>query len=284
MVEEDDFIIYGGNLEAAIWVSRSLANGCQRLENPREAMLELWNKGMELGQRCQWIAKQQASKFYPLRFQLVVPDGDQNIKDEALPLSKAIPQIDKRLGPVSRAVANIVHEVYGIVNYVTQLEKEEDPEVLGAAQVVMIAAAVRGLYGIVLSLDDSLCQYAFHLSTFIRGKGSIREFLANSLSEGVAATPSYRRPIYDLGRWNTWTTGSTSTQRQRHWNCVAELHHNSGYHTGSGELSLQWREREVPLALAWCSVHRPSRPSIRIREMSCRRLTGPEQGRRELQQ
>jgi hypothetical protein len=193
VVEEDDFIVYGGNMEAAIWVSRSLANGCQRLENPREAMLELWNKGMELGKRCQWIVKQQVSKLYPLRFQLVVPAGDQNIKDEALPLSKAIRQIDTKLVPVSIAVANIVHEVYGIVSYVTQLEKEVEPEVLGAAQVVMIAAVVQSLCGIVLSLDDSLCQYAFHLPTFIRGdgstreKGSIRGFLADALSEGVSA-------------------------------------------------------------------------------------------------
>jgi hypothetical protein len=126
-----------GNLEAATWVSRILAYGCQRLENPMEATLELWDKGMELGKRCQWITKHQTSKLYHLRFQLVVPGGDQNINDEALPLSKAIRQIDKRLVPVSIAAANVVHEVYGIVNYVTQLEKEVDLEVLGAAQVVV---------------------------------------------------------------------------------------------------------------------------------------------------
>jgi hypothetical protein len=194
---DENVTVVGGALELATWVSRKLRFRCQLTEKAEpEALLDLWRRGAEYSKKFRWVVKKRLStiNFGALVLVLKSLDDRPNLPAEALPLSKALLNRDKRVRPLTRPVANIVHDFYRLDDYSLLLrddDNDDESEIFKAMQFVIISISVEILRNTIHSASDTTDTYALNLATLnpgTRAMGNLHDLIrsALNLNEGVA--------------------------------------------------------------------------------------------------
>ncbi|KAG6356169.1 hypothetical protein INS49_015556 [Diaporthe citri] len=172
---DEEVVVVGGTLELATWIARKLEFRISLTENMEaESFLELWRAGVEYGKKLRWSTKRRLSTatFGILLFALETPEQRSNLPVEALPLCKALLSIDKRLRPVARDVAKIVHGFYRLDDYSSFLGEDEgvaDSEYVKAMHFVITSISIQALCNTMNPVGDSIDSYALNLATLNGG-------------------------------------------------------------------------------------------------------------------
>ncbi|KAI0440248.1 hypothetical protein F4803DRAFT_528003 [Xylaria telfairii] len=180
--------IFGGTLEIATCIARNLGFHGQIAEaGEHEELMALWYKATDYAKRYRWAVLRQSSKDYLLRFTLHRPE-DIEFPPAAISLSKCL-QTDRRLRPIARTVAALVHDYYKFTDYVPLLQQDGDSQITKAMDFVLLAMAVQVLRSTISPASDSPDTYALNVGTLETGKRGLRDLMALAVSdEGV--TPS----------------------------------------------------------------------------------------------
>jgi hypothetical protein len=130
-----------------------------------------------------------------LLFVLEGVDEHPNLPAEALPLSKALINRDKRVRSLARPVASIVHDFYRLDDYSFLLgddENVEESEIFKAMQFVIISISVQVLRQTICSAGDTTDIYALNLATLNSGTrafGNLHDLLRSALNLNEGLTP-----------------------------------------------------------------------------------------------
>ncbi|KAG6355672.1 hypothetical protein INS49_003635 [Diaporthe citri] len=179
--------IFGGTQELLAWTARALGFSCNMsiIEEPVDALSQLWRMGAAFAQRLRWVVRPQPNKLFPLRLTIEGYDKNATLPQQAIALAKSYGSREQKLKPLSRNIASIVHEFYAVDDYGPDLAQDE-PEVLLAMQFIAISISVTTIRQLTHTTDDSLEQYALNLQTLEKGQQGLRDFLPSACSEGIS--------------------------------------------------------------------------------------------------
>ncbi|KAF4422201.1 hypothetical protein F53441_14305 [Fusarium austroafricanum] len=191
---DDNVIVCGGNLELATWIASKIGFDCTLDgETTSESLLQLWQAGTEYGKTLRWLVRRHstAATFALLLLVLKPPDEAVLITPVVSPLSAYLVKTDRRLKPIARAVANIVHGIYRYSDYSQYLDNDDQagtPEIALATEFVIHAIGIQTLRNTMDSAGSSADLYALNLSTLTGGEshvGNLNDHVRLALAEGL---------------------------------------------------------------------------------------------------
>lgn len=178
--------IFGGAQELLGWTAQALRFRCDmsHIEERVDALSQLWGMGAAFAQRLRWKVHHQPNKLYPLRLTIEGYDTNASLPQQAIALAKSHGARERKLKPLSRNIARIVNEFYGLDDNGPDLARDK-PEVLRAMHFVVISISVTILRQLTHTTDDSLEQYSLNLQTLDKGQRGLRDLLPDACWEGV---------------------------------------------------------------------------------------------------
>ncbi|KAI1445386.1 hypothetical protein F5Y02DRAFT_417914 [Annulohypoxylon stygium] len=186
--EYPNLTIFGGMQELSIWVSRVLGYKCKAIMAEEPAcFLQLWDGAAKYAKSLSWEMPQN-SRALNSRLKLGIVKSKQQADQplQVIKLSQELQRVDKCLNGISRDIAGIVHDFYLMQDYSSDnILGNEELKMNLAMDFVLIAIAVEMLRQITYTDNNSLNQYALHLSTLKKGTGGIREMVPIALHEGI---------------------------------------------------------------------------------------------------
>lgn len=174
--------IFGGKLELAVGFARALGFRTQdSTAEEHEELLALWTRGAECASHYRWTTLRPASDQSPLRFTLDRPEN--------MPVPLVASQLcehfksDRRLRPISRTVATLVHDYYRYSDYSSFSGEEGESQMAKAMHFVLLAMAVQVLRNTVSPVSDSTESYALNTGSLDSQKMGLRNLMAMAVSE-----------------------------------------------------------------------------------------------------
>ena len=196
-------VVFGGNLEVALNVAREIGYGAKELERGehskmRQRIQDLWMNGQQRGKALWW----PISSSSQLRFELNPESDHITIPPHVDPLLDMLNATDKRLSPLGRTLALIVHDIYRYSEY----PPDQAAEFSTAMILVSIAMAIGSLHSMTHAPVNDKDQYALELGT-VRRNGALRELLPLALNgQGIT---------HEVLLWTTATLwGGASSESQ----------------------------------------------------------------------
>lgn len=193
---EDDIystVIFGGNMEMALNVGQAIAYGDQDSgelddEKVKHRLYDLWMKGIRKGNCLKWEVRESSLLPHERSEPLLPPciilrdhDNAISMPPELDSLVDVIKTLDKRLGPLARAIAIIINEVYHYNEY----PKNEFGLFAKAMEFVSIAISVGLLQASTFAPAKDINVYAVQQGAICRN-GLLKEFLPVACSYGIS--------------------------------------------------------------------------------------------------
>ena len=186
-------IIFGGNMEMALNVGQAIGYGNQDpggFDNEliKHCLYDLWMKGVRKGNCLEWEVEKSSWRSYheyeplpPPRIRLKDHDNAIPIPPEVHSLIDVLKTLDERSGPLARAIAIIIHEVYHYSEY----PKGQFGLFAKAREVVSIAISVGLLQALTFAPAKDTNFYVLQQGA-LRRNGALKEFLHVACTEGFS--------------------------------------------------------------------------------------------------
>ena len=185
-------IIFGGNMEMALNVGQAIGYGNQDsggLDDGKvkHRLYDLWMKGIQKGKCLKWEVRESSLEPHELDNVLVPPcfllrDHDNTISmPPELALIDVINTLDSKLGPLARAIASIINEVYDWNEH----PKDEIGHFAKTIEFVSIAISVGLLQASTFAPAKDINVYAVQQGA-IRRNGLLKELLPLACSYGIS--------------------------------------------------------------------------------------------------